>query len=98
MGEWIGKHVKCKRFFKSKSDLPMDISGNYLQRSLQYDVKFSEGSPYLDKNSVQTKICALHQNKALYNSHIKEKGLKAGPSSFLWELKKVYFDSKCGFK
>ena len=23
----------------------MDISGNYLQRSLQYDMKFSEGKP-----------------------------------------------------
>ena len=43
MVEGIEKHVRRKIFFKLKSDLSVDISGNYLQRILQHDVKFSEG-------------------------------------------------------
>ena len=61
----------------------MDISGNYLQRSLQPDVKFIEGTPLLKQNTVQTKIRAVHRNKALYNSREREQGLKAGSSSLL---------------
>ena len=33
-----------------------------------------KANPYLDKNTVQTKICAFHENKALHNFHEREQG------------------------